>query len=106
MRMTDVRAVCLPFCLDRLADGRYVVLNREYKPVGFTTSDFVVYDDYPVAVRLKITPAKAAKLSWNGSRELARIYLYNDGCSPALGGSHARDYHARLSVLGAIALTV
>jgi hypothetical protein len=34
MALDDFRAVFLPYCLEKRNGGRYVVLNREYKPVG------------------------------------------------------------------------
>lgn len=41
--MTDFRASYLPYCLIRQADGRYAVVNRRYKPLGYITSDWVDY---------------------------------------------------------------
>ena len=38
---TDFRAVYFPYCIEKQADGTWVVLNRQYKPVGFNTSDFI-----------------------------------------------------------------
>jgi hypothetical protein len=35
MSHSDFRAMFFPYCLQKQKDGRYVVLNREYKPVGF-----------------------------------------------------------------------
>ena len=100
MALTDVRMVHLPYCLDRLPDGRYVILNREYKPLGFKTRDRVDYGAYPIAVKLKdLTEAKAAKLSHEGSENLDRIYLYNDATVPTRSAVHMRSYLERLQVL-------
>lgn len=82
MALNDFRAVFLPYCLERQPNGKYAVLNREYKPVGFFTREHITYDQHPVLVRLKITSASAAKLSWNGSRDVGRIFLYDDGTNP------------------------
>src|SRR5262249_23726174 len=62
----EARCVRLPYCLGRQPDGRYVVLNRNYKPFGFLTDDFVDYANYPVAVSLKVTPHGARTLSCHG----------------------------------------
>lgn len=83
MPLGDVRSVHLPYCIERQADGRYVVLNREYKPLGFKTKDFIKYENYPVGVKLPgLRPATAAKISYNASKDLGTIYLYDDGCVP------------------------
>ncbi len=49
----DFRCVHLPYCIKRLPDGRHVVLNRDYKPLGFKTREHVEYESYPIAVKLK-----------------------------------------------------
>ena len=64
MPLHDFRSVNLPYCLKKQPDGKYVVLNREYKPIGFKTKDWVGYEQYPVAVKIKGLTAKvAAKIS-------------------------------------------
>jgi hypothetical protein len=94
------RAIFLPYCIERLKDGRYVVLNRNYKPLGFTTDDFVTYEDYPIGVTFKgLTPKKAVLLSYRGSADLDKIYLYDDGCIPNGGAANMKVYLARLEVL-------
>jgi len=46
-------SVYMPYCLEMLGDGRYTVLNREYKPVGF-------FSELPVENReemlIRLTP--------------------------------------------------
>lgn len=88
----------LPYCIQRLADGRYIVLNRRYKPVGSFTSNWVVYEDDPSACNLDITPAVAKRLSWNGSEDTDVIHLYADGCLPEDFPEHLQAYAARLQV--------
>jgi len=46
MPIDNPRAIFLPYCIQRLEDGRYVVLNRNYKPLGFRTTEFLRYEDY------------------------------------------------------------
>jgi len=36
-----------PYCLKRLPCGRHIFLNRDYKPLGLETQDFVRYEDFP-----------------------------------------------------------
>lgn len=90
-----------PYCLRRLADGRYIVLNRNYKPLGYAGMDHIDYEAHPSACALKITPAIAAKLSYEGSHELDSIHLYDGGQIAAEGASEERmaAYQERLALL-------
>jgi hypothetical protein len=100
MPLKDFRSIHLPYCIDRQKDGSYVVLNREYKPIGFKTKKTVKYDDFPIAVHFKgLTARVATKVSFKGSEKLDRIYLYDDGCIPTDGAEHMKSYLARLAVL-------
>jgi len=84
MSLCDFRAAFMPYCLQRMPDGKYAVLNREYKPVGFYTNSWVEYEKFPVTVRLKgLTKKTVAALSYRGDTNLNRIYLYR--------GEHAVD---------------
>ena len=105
MPLHDVRSVHLPYVIDRLEDGRYVVLNREYKPIGFQTSSWIDYETYPIAVRFtRMTKATARRLSFEGSEDLNSIALYNDGCVPTASAAHMKAYLKRLSILANLAL--
>lgn len=101
MPLGDVRSVHLPYCLKRQADGSYVFLNREYKPIGFKTAEYVPdYSAYPVCVRLPgLRAATAAKLSYNGSSDLETIYLYDDGCVPTDSPRYMKAYADKLERL-------
>jgi len=98
--MYEFRAIFLPYCLDRQEDGRYAVLNRNYKPLGFTTREFTTYSDYPVLVTIKgLSPEKIRAISANGDADPERIYLYNDGCVPTRSAEHMQAYQNRLALL-------
>lgn len=98
--MNDFRAAYLPYCLIRQADGRYAVVNRRYKPLGYLTSEWVNYQDKPILAHLSgLDPATIRKLSWSGSEDAERIYLYNDGCIPTENAAHMRSYLDRLAIL-------
>ena len=100
MPLWDFRSVFMPYCLEKQEDGKYVVLNREYKPVGFFTKKFIKYSDYPVSVALKgIGPATAKKLSYSGDGNLEKIHLYNDGCVPTQSDQNMQKYLAKLAIL-------
>jgi len=95
--MADVRTLCLPYCLKRLDNGCYVVLNRHYKPLGFKTTDWLAYEDYPIALQRRITARTAAALSYRGDPDTAMIYFYNDGCTPTASAKHMQAYLERLA---------
>lgn len=98
-----MREVFLPYCLLRQADGSYVVCNRRYKPLGMTVKDWVDYEALPVRIRFKrLTAVTARNLSWCGSEDLERIYLYNDGTVPTDSAANWKAYSARLEILAGL----
>ena len=102
---TDFRAVYFPYCIEKRF-GAWVVLNRQYKPVGFNTGDYVTYEDFPVSAELQgIGPAVAKKLSYDGNVEGDRIYLYNDGCVPTHSKGDMEAYLKKLGILARLKIT-
>lgn len=100
MPADTLRHTHFPYCLKRLENGRYVVLNRNYKPLGFMTGDWVVYEDQPVGVKIKgLTAKTAAKLSHKGSEDLDMIMLYQDSNGPHRGSAELASYFKRLETL-------
>jgi len=100
----NVRAVYFPYCLEQQEDGSWVLLNRNYKPVGFNTGDFIRYEEHPVSIRLRgIGPATLKRLAFDGEikGEGAKPYvmLYNDGCVPTLSTDHMASYLQKLEIL-------
>jgi hypothetical protein len=86
--------------MQKQADGRYVILNREYKPLGFKTNAHVKYEDYPIAVKFKrFTKAQAKSISCSGSEDLDTVSFYNDGCIPTASEKHMAAYLKRLAAL-------
>lgn len=99
----------LPYCLVRLGDGRYIAVNRDYKPIGGTRADgWVDYDSHPHAVKLNgLTPQRIARLAVKGEAEPdGRIYLYNDGCVPTSSQANWDAYAARLAILAKLTIDV
>lgn len=100
MAIESVRAVYFPYCIKKQEDGSWVILNRNYKPVGFNTSEFINYSDYPVSMRLKgLGPATLKKLSYSGEDQGDTIYLYNDGCTPDGDSESMQSYLKKLEIL-------
>jgi len=88
----------LPYCLQQQEDGRYAVLNRAYKPVGFFTQDHIEYGNYPILVALRIRSKTASRLSWNQDGNTSSIFLY-DGGSPTRSKVKMKSYLERLELL-------
>lgn len=97
--MDELRQRAFPYCVQRLDDGRYILLNRRYKPLGWPGGEHVDYDAHPSAAKIRITAATARKLSYESSPAIDRIYLYNDGCVPTRSAANMRAYLERLAVL-------
>ena len=101
MAIENVRAVYFPYCIEKQSDGTWVLLNRNYKPVGFNTDDFINYDDYPVSIKITgIGPAKLKKISYKSTEPIGdRVYLYNDGCVPTSSPEAMASYLKKLEIL-------
>lgn len=99
----ELAKICLPYCLKRLDDGRYVVLNRWYKPMGMMTREHVDYDDH--ALHIPGLRAKtAALLSWERCESLETIFLYTDSCGPTRSTAAWDAYARRLRHLNGLTL--
>ena len=102
---TDFQAVYFPYCIEKQSDGTWVVLNRQYKPVGFNTSEFINYEEYPVSAKLSgIGLGICKKLSYSGEAEGNRVYLYNDGCTPTNSQKDMDQYLKKLAILAKLSL--
>lgn len=96
----ELRATHFPYCLKKQDGGSYVILNRSYKPLGWTISGWVRYDEYPISVEfIDLTADKIAKLDYRGQSDGHEIFLYNDGCVPTATSEDMDAYLQRLSIL-------
>lgn len=95
----ELRKSHFPYCLQQIDGGRYIVLNRKYKPLGETADAWVSYETHPTVFPLKITAATAKTLSWEQSDATDRIYLYSDKCIPTSSATHMTAYLDRLAIL-------
>lgn len=103
MALNDFRDIYLPYCLKKLENGKYVVLNREYKPLGFNSKEIFDYSNFPISSNLEgITKKKAITISWNNLPDNDNIFLYNDETNPLKNKKHMDDYLKRLELLSHI----
>jgi hypothetical protein len=92
--------IAFPYCILKQKDGSYVLLNREYKPIGFFTQDCLDYGKYPIGIRFKgLKEETIRKISSDSNPREGTIYLYDDGTVPIRNRKNMRDYLERLSVL-------
>jgi len=97
---TPLYRIAFPYCIEKQEDGSYVVLNRKYKPIGFSPGEFLDYEKYPIRVRFKRLKEKTIRrISVDGDPNDQAIYLYGDGSKPTQNAKNMRDYLERLSVL-------
>ncbi|UCV22509.1 glyoxalase superfamily protein [Ferribacterium limneticum] len=88
----------LPYQVQPIDDGHCILLNRHYKPIGITSSEWVDYNDFQ-HLHLQLDIHQLEKLAHTGS---GQGYLFNDGCTPWHGRSEAKAYLERLRTLKAI----
>lgn len=100
-----MRKTFFPYCLDRLSDGRYIVLNRKYKPLGVSDDAWVEYENHPTAVKLNLTKSIISKLSVKPDPDEDRIYLYNDATNPTLSKENWDAYAKRLETLAKLTVS-
>lgn len=101
----DFRAIFLPYCLQKQADGSYVVLNRNYKPLGFMTGEWVDYASYPIKVKMRgLKSQLAAKLSVTGKPDMDQIFLYNDSTVPTRSKKNMDMYLEKIAILAKLKL--
>ena len=99
MPITNPRAIYFPYCLKKLDSGSWVLLNRNYKPLGFITDDFIDYSDYPISMKITGLGKKTLeKLAWNKEIE-GDIYLYNDATVPTLSAKNMAAYLKKLEII-------
>ncbi|MFA7607243.1 MAG: hypothetical protein WCY08_11735 [Rhodocyclaceae bacterium] len=100
MAIENIRAVYFPYCIEKQSDGSWVLLNRNYKPVGFNTAEWVTYSEFPVSIKLKgLGPATLRKLSCHDEEPGDRVYLYNDGSVPTRDAKAMAAYLKKLEIL-------
>jgi hypothetical protein len=108
MPVSEFRKVYLPYCLKKQKDGSFIVLNRDYKPLGFNSKEHFVYEDYPISSKIKgLTARTIEKIAYNGvMSDEGFIFLYNDGCIPTRSKANMKKYLERLELLAAYKIEI
>ena len=112
MALQDFRAVCMPYCLKKLENDVFLVLNREYKPLSFCTySNEYQNQNLPIYLKIKgLTPKMIKQIIAIGEgasfqEKTNTLFLYDDNTNPInifQGKIKAKDlenYFKRLALL-------
>jgi hypothetical protein len=118
---SDSAHVILPYCVHFLDQRTLVILNRQYKPIGMTTRDWVEYEPHAFKIGRKLThrqieaivggnqakdPKRMAKdLAIYDAGQEVQFWLFYDGNAPWRGAKSWAEYAGRLERLGAIGTT-
>jgi hypothetical protein len=91
------------YCLVQCADGRWLVLNRQYKPLNTGITRWVDYDTC-AGIRITLTDRQVATLTSDGHPPAHRwgyrkVWLYRDETSPDRSKALLLQYLARVTVL-------
>ena len=88
------------YCVQQVSNGKYVLLNRNYKPIGMTcTNTYVNYEDYAITLK-GLGDKTAAKLSIDGKGCSKGFHMYRGTCN------FEPDYMNRLDKLMSLKTTV
>jgi hypothetical protein len=91
----------LPYCLQRIEDGSWIVLNRNYKPIGATSRDRIDYMAAPGRLMidgrtLEPLARRMHNVERDGAGKPVRMWLYDDGNQPSKDKSTLDEYLYRL----------
>jgi hypothetical protein len=100
MAVENVRAVYFPYCIEKQHDGSWILLNRNYKPVGFNTGELISYSDFPVSIKIKeLGRGTLQRLSCGDEEPGDRVYLYDNGSEPTRNAKAMASYLQKLEIL-------
>ena len=102
--MNQVRQQLLPYCLTKVNDhiGGWILLNRQYKPLGWDNKQHAKYEDVPKNARIKkLTITQKRFYSWNNHTKENDdfVYLYYDGNIPTSSKENWEEYSKKLEKL-------
>lgn len=98
--LSDFFRINLPYGLIRNEHGEWMAFNREYKPLGFTTTNSNIYG-LPVYAcyrgltdRLihKIIGNEKSSVNFDETGKIKRFWLYNDSTNPMNQGRKNNKY--------------
>lgn len=103
----------LPYGMQKNEKGQWMFFNRQYKPLGCATTDFIedkdlvdFYSNYPkMNDEFLISLAEFASVEKNEKGEISRIWFYRNATIPAkekLDKSKWNNYISKLKLLASL----
>jgi hypothetical protein len=98
--LSDFFRINLPYGLTRDEEGRWMAFNREYRPLGFNTTDTTV-PELPVYTSYKgltdslireIAGSEKGVIDVDEKGDIKRFWLYNDTINPINQGNKQNKY--------------
>lgn len=93
-----------PYCIQKTKDGKWLILNRNYKPLGSTGKEWVDYDNHPD--RMPINSRAIAELRKLAVYDIPDkpddpgvFFFYKDGSMPTASDSDWQRYSKILQLL-------
>jgi hypothetical protein len=107
MALSDFFRINLPYGLTKNLKGEWFAFNREYKPLGWNTTDHVNEEEFPIYTKYKgLTEKRILKIITENERihrdqngNIFRFYLYNDGTNPQSSPTHWKKYFEMIKEL-------
>jgi len=99
--MIKLWRIDLPYCLKKLNNGYWIFLNREYKPIGYASYDWIDYLKHPSAFKFRRDPTEKLKkicktINEDKKNEEISFYFYDDSCKPYSSTKATQSYFERL----------
>lgn len=104
MRSDNVRRCFFPYCIRKMNNGNWIMLNRNYKPVGQADNFHADYDE--PSIQFKISGQKERAMRKKFDFDGDDFYLYNDGSVPTFNKRYMNIYLEKLVYLMDIRITV
>lgn len=88
----------LPYCLQKTKDGKWLALNRNYKPLGMVGKDeWVDYDSHPSrqsipAATIAALKRRASSIIEDQPNDPETVFFYDDGTMPIDGAANWKRY--------------
>lgn len=101
--MNNYLLTCMPYCLARQPDGRWVALNRGYKPVGMFR-DHVGCDRTANGFYLDGRSERKLRSLDDSGAHPDRVFLYTDESAPASARSW-KGYSRKLEILSSLKIS-
>lgn len=108
MALVNFGSICFPYCIKQNDNGSFVVLNREYEPLGFNNSNSG-YSSMELPINtsyheLSLAYSKILKIG-DGvhiQNEGKDIFLYDDATNPFYNKKYMKSYFDKLKILADI----